>query len=195
MRLRSLATVGVVLCALSCATADNPAAPTSAMHAQYAAIHAQLAAPITIVPLQRLTPLSQPITKSAYIGVLGGILSVPAAGLTVVVPPLALTSTRLISVTALPGTSVAYEFSPHGTQFLVPVIATQSLRNTAAQTGGLIDPSSLFVGYFPDGSNILSVTELLDISVDVLDQVGVFDISHFSGYILASGSDGDVSGS
>lgn len=195
MRLRSLATVVIALFALSCTTNDNPAAPTSVAPIQHAPSHALLNTPITVVPLQRLTPLSQPITTSAYIGVLGGTLSIPAAGLTVVVPPLALTSTKLISITAIPGSAVAYEFAPHGTQFLVPVIATQNLVNTGAQSGGLIAPASLFVGYFPDASNIVNVTELLNVNVDVLRQAGVFDILHFSGYILASGSDGDVSGS
>lgn len=198
MRLRSLATVVIALFALSCATNENPAAPTSASAIRGATSrpsHSLLDTPIQVVPLQRVVPLAQPITASTYIGALGGMLSIPAAGLTVVVPPLALASPRLISVTALPGTVVAYEFAPHGTQFLVPVIATQSLLNTAAKNGGLIDPASLFVGYFPNDTNIVSVTELLNISVDVLRQVGVFDILHFSGYILASGSDGDVSGS
>jgi len=194
MRLRSLATAVVALATVSCTTNDNPAAPTSVTHAGSAASHT-LGAPITVVPLQRVTPLNQPIMTSAFIGVLGGVLSIPDAGLTVVVPPLALTSTRLISVTALPGAAVAYEFEPHGTQFLVPLVATQSLANTAAQPGGSINPLRLFVGYFPDGNNLLGVTEVLGLSIDALNQVGVFDISHFSGYILASGSDGDISGS
>jgi hypothetical protein len=122
---------------------------------------------------------------------LGGTISIPEAGLTIVVPAFALTSTTLISVTALAGSDVAYEFAPHGTTFLVPVVATQSLAGTQAGNGGSINPLSLFVGYFPDDNNILSVTETLNINVNLVNQVGVFSISHFSGYILASGDAND----
>jgi hypothetical protein len=92
-----------------------------------------------------------------------------------------------VSVTALAGSDVAYTFEPHGTTFLVPLVVNQDLRNTEAATGGLIDASALFVGYFPDNNNVLSVTELLNVSLNVFNQSATFTVTHFSGYIVASG--------
>src|SRR5437773_1780548 len=70
-----------------------------------------------------------------------------------------------------------------------PLVVTQDLRYTQAKSGGLINPLSLFVGYFPDDKNILSVTELLNINLSLLNQTAVFTVTHFSGYIVASGRD------
>jgi hypothetical protein len=69
------------------------------------------------------------------------------------------------------------------------LFVTQDLRNTQASSGGLINPLSLFVGYFPDDKNILSVTELLNVNLNLLNQTAVFTVTHFSGYIVASGRD------
>ena len=140
----------------------------------------------TVKALQRNTPLPAPITRSAYIGILGGVIAIPQAGLTVVVPPLSLLSTKLVSVTALAGSNVAYTFSPHGTQFLVPVIATQSLVNTQAQTG-LVSIGSLFAGYFPNDNNIFSITEILNLNINLLNSTAIMTLTHFSGYIVATG--------
>jgi hypothetical protein len=115
---------------------------------------------------------------------LGGVIRLPDAGLTVVVPALALSSRQLITVTALAGNDVAYEFAPHGLKFPVPLVATQDLGST--QVGaGLLDPSLLFVGYFTDATKDNVVSELLNVGVSA--GVAVFPIWHFSGYIVASG--------
>jgi len=127
------------------------------------------------------------VTASATIGPLGGVLALPSAGLTVVVPPLAVTKATKMSVTAVAGSSVAYEFEPHGIKFSVPLVATQSLKGTQAQSGGSINPLSLFAGYFPDSKQITSVSELLNLNVNVLGQTSVLTIWHFSGYIIATG--------
>ena len=194
MRYRSLRTLTVAvvggLLINGCGSHDNPVAPEAALSASPAASASLLGlSTTTVTALQRTTPLAKPITTSAYIGALGGKLTIPGAGLTVVVPPLALTSTKLITVTALAGSNVAYDFGPSGTKFLVPLVVTQDLRNTQAKSGGLINPLSLFVGYFPDDKNILSVTELLNLNVNLLSQTAVFTVTHFSGYIVASGRD------
>jgi hypothetical protein len=170
----------------ACGSHDGTTAPQSAA-TPTAASTSLLSNAITVTPLKRTTPLAAPLTASAYIGAFGGKLSIPAAGITVTVPPLALTSTKLVTVTAPAGSDVAYTFEPHGTTFLVPLVLTQDLRKTQAQSGGLIDASALFVGYFPDNSNILSVTELLNVSLNLLNQSATFTVSHFSGYIVASG--------
>jgi hypothetical protein len=109
---------------------------------------------------------------------------VPGTGLTVVVPPLALSSKQIITVTALAGSDVAYEFAPHGLKFPVPLVATQKLNSTDAGSG-LIDPKLLFVGYFSDATKDNLVSELLNVSISA--GTAVFPIWHFSGYIVASG--------
>jgi hypothetical protein len=141
-------------------------------------------APTTVTPLERTTPLATPVSASAYLGPLGGAISVPGTGLTVVVPPLALSSKQIITVTALAGSDVAYEFAPHGLKFPVPLVATQKLSSTDAGTG-LIDPKLLFVGYFSDATQDNLVSELLNVSISA--GTAVFPIWHFSGYIVASG--------
>ena len=170
----------------ACGMSDGPFAPQQAAPTNPAS-RSLLSSSVTVTPLNRTKPLAKPITTSASVGVLGGKLSIPEAGLTVIVPPLALKSAKLVTITALAGSSVAYTFEPQGTTFLVPLVVTQDLRNTDAKSSGLINPLSLFVGYFPDNKNILSVTELLNVGVNLLNQSATFTVTHFSGYIVASG--------
>jgi hypothetical protein len=187
LRLMAVAVAGAIF-VNACATPDNPVAPQSPIAPSAAASSSLLGlTKTTVTPLQRTKPLPSALSASAYIGALGGRLAIPGAGITVVVPPLALTSTKLVTVTALAGSNVAYTFEPHGTTFLVPLVVTQDLSNTQATTGGLINPLSLFVGYFPDSNNILSVTELLNINLNLLNKTAIFTVTHFSGYIVASG--------
>jgi len=189
LRTIAIAAVGAIVLS-SCGSSDSPVAPQSAIAPNAAASSSLLGlTATTVTPLQRTKPLATSLSTSAYIGALGGKLAIPGAGITVVVPPLALTSTKLVTVTALAGSNVAYEFEPHGTTFLVPLVVTQDLRNTQASSGGLINPLSLFVGYFPDDKNVLSVTELLNVNLNLLNQTAVFTVAHFSGYIVASGRD------
>ena len=204
MRFRPLSTLVFVAStaaiAASCATGDSPTSPPDAKQSvvkpspepSKSLLGGLLGTSQTVVGLQRTTPLTSAITVTKSIGVLGGTLSIPAAGLTVIVPPLALTSTKTISITAVAGSTVAYEFSPAGTKFLLPLVATQSLVNTQAHNGGLINPLSLFVGYFANNGNINLVSEILNINLNILGQLAVFDIWHFSGYILASGYDSGI---
>ena len=193
MRLRLLtlsATITAALLAYGCAN-DSVTAPASTPVAAPAGASPSLLGSLlgqttTVTPLLRKTPITS-VTASATIGPLGGVLALPSAGLTVVVPPLAVTKATKMSVTAVAGSSVAYEFEPHGIKFTVPLVATQSLKGTQAQSGGSINPLSLFAGYFPDSKQITSVTELLNLDVNVLGQTSVLTIWHFSGYIIATG--------
>jgi hypothetical protein len=149
-----------------------------------------LGAPKTVSPLLRTSPLASNLSASTTVGLLGGTISIPGAGFSVVIPPLAVKPGTKITVTALAGSKVAYEFAPHGLKFLVPLVATQDLRKTDARTGGLINALSLQVGYFPDPSHVTSVTELLNVGVNLFNQTAVTTIWHFSGYIYASGRGG-----
>jgi hypothetical protein len=187
LRILTVAAAGAISMS-ACGSHESPVAPESPIAPNGAAASTLLGLTTkTVTPLQRNKPLANSLSASAYIGALGGRLAIPGAGITVVVPPLALTSTKLVTVTALAGSNVAYTFEPHGTTFLVPLVVTQDLSNTQARTGGLVNPLSLFVGYFPDNNNLLSVTELLNVNLNLLNQSAVFTISHFSGYIVASG--------
>ena len=48
-----------------------------------------------------------------------------------------------------------------------------------------MSPLSLFAGYYPDSTKITSITEILNVNVNLLNQAAVFSVWHFSGYILA----------
>jgi hypothetical protein len=208
MRTRSLSTfaltAGIAILAFGCGSNDGPLAPVapttpaptapviapdSASQSLLGGLFGHTQPGTTVNVLQRTTPLSAPITVSARIGILGGILAIPQTGLTVVVPPLAVFSTTTFSVTALAGSAVAYQFSPHGIHFLTPLIVTQSLANT--QGSGLLD--ALQLGYFQstdditNGGLLANVTELLSVQLDLLHLTAISTIWHFSGYIYASG--------
>ena len=130
MRLRSLtltATITAALLSYGCSL-DSSTAPTSTAIApqaepSQALLGSLLGTTKTVTPLLRTTPLKASVTASATIGALGGVLAIPSAGITVIVPPLAVLSPTKMSVTALAGSSVAYEFAPHGIKFTVPLVA------------------------------------------------------------------------
>lgn len=209
MRARSLAAlvvaVAVTVTLAACGATDStaPSTPAAASHqtivAPDAANHSLLGGLLgtttttNITPLLRNTPLSAPITVTKNIGILGGTIAIPQAGLAIVIPPLAVTSTKTISVTALAGSKLAYEFAPHGLKFALPLVATQNLSNTHGGAGGLLSALTLKLGYFPDANNVTSVTELLNVQLDLLHLTAVSTIWHFSGYIYASGRDGSDS--
>jgi hypothetical protein len=144
-------------------------------------------------------PLTSPASASAQIGVLGGVISLPETGLTITVPAFAVSSTTTITVTAVPGNMVAYEFEPHGLRFNAPVVVTQGLAGTsAARQTGLI-PGVLYGGYFADVSALdqlggtALVDEILRVSIDRVLGRATFSVLHFSGYLLGTG-EADPSG-
>ena len=189
MHLRSLSTLTIALASTLVAAgcgSDSPVAPQSVVAAPAGPSKSLLGSLLTITPLLRTTALPANLTTSAYIGILGGTLSLPGAGLTVVVPPLAVTSPTLFTVTALAGSDLAYEFAPHGLQFLAPLVATQDLHNTQVQTGLV---NALQLGYFPDDNQVTSVSQLLGANVNLLGLTATAAIWHFSGYIWASGEE------
>jgi hypothetical protein len=161
-----------------------------------------LQAPAVVSVLTRDVPLATSVTASATIGALGGTITLPEAGLTVTVPALAVTSPTVISVTAVAGAQVAYEFEPHGLQFAVPLVVTQVLDGTSASGRGLI-PGKVFAGYFADLSALNQtngtaiVNEILGASLNLGHSRATFTVSHFSGYLLATGEGdpGDGGGS
>jgi len=129
-------------------------------------------------------------TASASIGPKGGVLNLPSAGLSVVVPAGALSKMTTLSVSARAGQTLSYEFEPHGTQFAVPLRVTQSFGTTGLTSASL---SSLHAVYFADESQVneeqglVVPTELMNVSVDAANGQVSFEIHHFSGYLFATG--------
>ncbi|MEO5567465.1 MAG: hypothetical protein ABIR92_03180 [Gemmatimonadaceae bacterium] len=158
-----------------------------------------LGAPMTVNVVTRDTPLPAPLSASATIGVLGGVITLPGAGLKVVVPALSLTKSTNITVTAVAGNQLAYEFQPHGIRFLVPLVVTQNLVGTSALSGGLL-PQPLSAGYFANLSDLDPlagtglVTELLGTTVSLVTKTVTFSVVHFSGYLIATGKESQTSG-
>ena len=186
----SLLAVATVAVAASACGSDNPISPDARAKPTPQPSATLLSTPATVRTLQRTTALAAPIRVSKSIGVLGGTISVPGAGLTVVVPPLAVSRSMTITVTALAGSAVAYESEPAGTKFLLPLVVTQDFTNT--KTSGL--NLSLFKGgYFKSATDIdpntgtAKVSELLNLSITLAPLAGVFTVTHFSGYLVATG--------
>jgi hypothetical protein len=135
--------------------------------------------------LQRTTPLANDITVVRSIGIQGGTLAIPAAGVTVVIPYGALPQTTSISMTARKGTLVAYDFAPSGITFAVPLTFTQKLAGTNAT---LLNATSLRLGYYSDpsllGTTTALVSNIVNGLLNVLDWSFTAPIKHFSGYLV-----------
>jgi len=208
LKLATLA-IGLVGFATGCGDGPNPVGPDSVAPSQVAtssdtAVQASplqlgpivIGSPSTttgtqVVVLQRTVALSNDVTASRTIGLLGGVIALPSAGLSFIVPPGAVLGNTKITVTAPAGKLVAYTFAPHGLKFLVPAIATVDLRNTTAYGNSTL-LSILQAGYFTDDlsgaqqTGLETVQDLLAVQVR-LGTTAVFTVPHFSGYLLASG--------
>jgi hypothetical protein len=144
--------------------------------------------PDTVDVAVRLSPLSRDVTVSKVIGTAGGTISIPEAGVKLVVPAGAVSSNVNFTMTALRGPLIAYEFGPHGTNFNVPVQVEQ-------QTGGLLilGGDSLTAGYFTDRADLENdetvgdLAEENPVTQDAARAVLRFNVNHFSGYLVASG--------
>jgi hypothetical protein len=143
---------------------------------------------IVMPGLQRNTALAANITVTQTIGTAGGTLSIPAAGVTVVVPAGALTSNTVITMTARKGKLVAYDFTPHGVVFKKPLVLTQKLQGTNAS---LLSVPFIQLGYYSDPSLLTAVggtvSELLGGVVNILSWTYTGNIKHFSGYMIGVG--------
>jgi hypothetical protein len=190
--LRRLATLAFGALALVSCGIDQPTAvprpEASAPGAPNASLLTTLTSLLSVDGLQRTTPLAAPITVSKAIGVEGGTLSIPEAGVTVVVPRGALTQPTTITMTARAGSLVAYDFAPHGITFAKPLVFSQQLKGTNAS---LLTAPFLQLGYYSD-PNLLTktgglVSELLGGTLDTLTWTFHAPIPHFSGYIVTSG--------
>ena len=144
-----------------------------------------------IRPVNRDTALAVDDTFSFEVGPAGTLVRHPTTGLTILVPPGAVTAPTHITVTALKGAPLAYRFGPHGLHFNVPLQLTQSLRGIRLSQP--LTVPQLFAGYFADDSLPMDATtgnarviEILPVQVDVKDRSALLEIRHFSGYTVAS---------
>jgi hypothetical protein len=195
--IRRLATLALTLAVAAC-SADSPTAPAT-LSAQSAVSSNDLLGGLlgtvtnvlglTVNGIQRKTPLAAPITVTKTIGWEGGYLSIPEAGVSVIVPVGALSSPTQISMTARAGSLVAYDFAPHGVTFARPLVFTQNVRMTNA---GLL--SSLKLGYYSDpsllGATTAVVSELISGVLSTLTGTFTAQIRHFSGYVMTCGRSG-----
>ncbi len=147
--------------------------------------------------VQRKVALANPITVTKEIGVAGGSVAIPQAGLTITFARGALLASTPITVTADAGKAVSYEFGPHGTQFHAPVTIAQDMSlTTLADCPG--SASSIQGGYTPNGlgdiingllahvAELLKATTTIVVGSDGKQHLGTssFIVKHFSGYIL-----------
>jgi ZU5 domain len=143
-----------------------------------------------VTVLTRVPALPQDIVASAVIGESGGSIEIKDAGVKLTVPKGAVSVPTTFSVRALAGDMVAYEFEPHGAQFPVSLAFEQNLVNTNMQ--GLKSLLDLSGGYFRSTADLdpstktAEIAEQLPAILSVKDKVKL-NVSHFSGYLLASG--------
>jgi hypothetical protein len=136
--------------------------------------------------VRRTVPLATDEVVTKVIGSSGGVIHLPRAGLTVLVPRGAVTRNTTFSVKAPAGDLVGYEFAPHGTVFRRDLIATQRLAGTEiGLLQGVLNPP--FAAYY-EGEllPILRVFEVLRLNILGLFGIAEFEIPHFSGYIIAT---------
>ena len=153
-------------------------------------------ADVDVTVLERAHPVGAGVVASATIGPHGGTLVLAGAGLTLVVPPGAVSRPTRFTARAVPGKLVAYEFEPHGTTFEVPLLLIQNLAVTNMKVGN-VNASSLFGGYFRDASEVSDIAgraivhEKFTVHIDNAAHVVTLQVVHFSGYLVATGECSD----
>jgi hypothetical protein len=144
--------------------------------------------------LQRDVPLAADLSVATTVDENGGVLEIPEAGIRVMVPPGAVSGPIQLTMTALAGPMVAYEFGPHGLHFAKPLRAQQELRGTGWYK--VDDLAELEVGYFAQRRDLnpetseARIAEFLPRELDVRGAKVHFAIEHFSGYMVSSGRKG-----
>lgn len=194
-RTRAVSVAAVTALAFTTACSDSLTAPVAApeVTAQKGLI-SDIVGVVTglLIPAKALTrDVAVPtITRSFTFTRTGGKIEIPETGLRVDVPTDAIPGTTLtITVTVLPGKSVAYDFQPHGTQFRKPLVFKQDLVGTSWDKLGF--KGTLSGGYFKDKSQLNLLTglgllnELLPLTIKTHE--ASFNINHFSGYMVSSG--------
>ena len=190
-RISALAVVALALFAACSAEPTSPPAPgaSAPTHVLLGGVTSAVNNLLTSLPsVQRNVPLASSITVTRTIGVAGGTLSIPQAGVTVTVPAGALSASTVVTMTARAGSLIAYDFTPHGITFAKPLVFTQSLSGTNAT---VLNAPLLTLGYYTDPSLLTAleglVSELIGGNVYMLSWNFTANIKHFSGYMVGIG--------
>src|SRR5690348_8563249 len=126
-----LSSVALSALGLGCSADHAPESPTAvAPTAPNESLLGGLTSTVVSV-VDWAVPLSSNVTWSFTAGPAGARSSNAAAGLTMVIPPGALAKTVTITVTAVKGSVVNYQFQPAGLQFAYPVTLTQNMSLTS----------------------------------------------------------------
>lgn len=137
--------------------------------------------------LHRRTPLAEDETTSQVIGPAGGVLQLPKAGLTVFVPPLAVSTPTRITITAPAGDLVGYECEPQGLHFAHDLTAVQDMWDTDANLLWWLGSNGLEAAYFKgELEPTVNALEILPFNLMGALGTGEFHIAHFSGYVIAT---------
>lgn len=138
--------------------------------------------------LARTQPITRTLTASARFTAKGGTLVIKELGVTLTVPANALPrDTMTITMTALPGALIAYEFEPHGTVFRTPLTLSHKLKSIT------YDPTTdgRFGGHFTDRSKVDELKGLVSITETASPFIRggsiSFEIGHFSGWMVSTG--------
>jgi hypothetical protein len=154
----------------------------------------------TALVLKRFKPLEADISVSAVIGKAGGSINLNLAGGKIDIPAGALDTDTQITMTALAGTNVAYEFQPHGLTFKVPVKVQQTIAGTWAAEyprllkgmhGSYYDNASLDSAFIDAGKYFALVREHQIGYLESNASQIKFYIGHFSGYMVSCGFSDD----
>jgi hypothetical protein len=138
--------------------------------------------------LARTTPIARPLIARARFTAKGGTLVIKELGVTLTVPANALPrDTMTITMTALPGAMVVYEFEPHGTVFRRPLTLSHTLKGTK------YDPTKdgRFGGHFTDRKKVNDLKKQVLITETASPFIANgrinFNIGHFSGWMMSTG--------
>lgn len=154
---------------------------------------------IVVSLVTRPTALQSDIVWSFYAGPGGVISANRTAGLSITVPPGALSQNVKITVTVKAGSVYNYQFQPEGLQFAQPVVVTQDVSdNSLLQSllGGLTGTSNNIRGAYYSASTLQYDPSTGQATVNELEPTVTtpgyvsFQIKHFSGYVLASCNNG-----
>jgi hypothetical protein len=150
----------------------------------------ELTTPVVAQSLERRQALADTISASFVVTKDGGQFTVPGTGLTVWVQANTVSGDFPLTVKALPGKVVAYEFGPSGSKFPKSLIMIQDLKGTNynARSGATFD-----AGYFSSLGDVDAtlgtalIKERLQNYFDAESGNFYFAVNHFSGYMVAWG--------
>jgi len=143
------------------------------------------------VVLPRSTNVATGLAATGRVTIDGGVISLPAAGLRVTFPPGAVAEPVDVTVSTASAKRVAYEFEPHGLIFARPVLVEQVLTGTSAANDAALRralvATYLATGFVDQTDGAIVADEVLPLRFDTKGRVASFEVTHFSGYQLASG--------